>query len=328
MTETAPEAPAMRRILAVYNSATDTPALRAAAGLADRHGAALTVLSCVEPPDDLAVLARVPGIPPDDLLNRLAEAQRRQMVDAIGEFRDCDFAVTTGKSFVEIIRHVLHQSVDMVVKRAEPLGGLQRFFFASTDQHLLRKCPCPVWLHVGDAATEPRTILAAVDVDDIDATEPATLAALNAKVIDTALSLAAGSSGTIHVLHAWEAMGEGLIWTFSSGTDARCAAERYVSEVEATRRRALEALLQPVMAARGAGRQTTRIVPRLIRGPARTVIAEQAELLGSDVIVMGTVARTGVGGIIIGNTAEDILNSIRTSVVAVKPPGFVSPLEG
>lgn len=40
---------------------------------------------------------------------------------------------------------------------------------------------------------------------------------------------------------------------------------------------------------------------------------------------MRTVARTGLSGVIIGNTAEDVLNSIACSVVAIKPASFVSP---
>jgi len=41
---------------------------------------------------------------------------------------------------------------------------------------------------------------------------------------------------------------------------------------------------------------------------------------------MGTVGRTGIPGLIMGNTAESILNNIGCSVLAVKPPGFVSPV--
>ena len=41
---------------------------------------------------------------------------------------------------------------------------------------------------------------------------------------------------------------------------------------------------------------------------------------------MGTVSRTGIAGLIIGNTAETILRSVRCSVLAVKPEGFVSPV--
>jgi nucleotide-binding universal stress UspA family protein len=45
-----------------------------------------------------------------------------------------------------------------------------------------------------------------------------------------------------------------------------------------------------------------------------------------DLVIMGTVARTGIAGFIIGNTAENILQSITCSLFAVKPEGFVSPV--
>jgi nucleotide-binding universal stress UspA family protein len=45
-----------------------------------------------------------------------------------------------------------------------------------------------------------------------------------------------------------------------------------------------------------------------------------------DLIVMGTVARTGLGGLLIGNTAESVLQRVDCSVLAVKPEGFVSPV--
>ena len=41
---------------------------------------------------------------------------------------------------------------------------------------------------------------------------------------------------------------------------------------------------------------------------------------------MGTVGRSGIDGVIIGNTAEKVLNRIECSVLALKPPGFVTPI--
>ena len=41
---------------------------------------------------------------------------------------------------------------------------------------------------------------------------------------------------------------------------------------------------------------------------------------------MGTVARTGIPGLLIGNTAESVLSQVGCSVIAVKPDGFVSPV--
>ena len=42
---------------------------------------------------------------------------------------------------------------------------------------------------------------------------------------------------------------------------------------------------------------------------------------------MGTVARTGIAGLIMGNTAESILDQLEQSVIAIKPQGFVSPVK-
>jgi universal stress protein E len=46
-----------------------------------------------------------------------------------------------------------------------------------------------------------------------------------------------------------------------------------------------------------------------------------------DILVMGTVARTGIPGFVIGNTAENVLEALKCSVLAMKPNGFVSSVK-
>ena len=41
---------------------------------------------------------------------------------------------------------------------------------------------------------------------------------------------------------------------------------------------------------------------------------------------MGTVGRTGIQGVLIGNTAETILSNVHCPVLTTKPEGFVSPV--
>ena len=62
----------------------------------------------------------------------------------------------------------------------------------------------------------------------------------------------------------------------------------------------------------------------LIKGDPSTVIPRVAKSQKIDLIVMGTVCRTGLPGLIIGNTAESILNQVNCSVLTVKPRGFVT----
>ena len=56
------------------------------------------------------------------------------------------------------------------------------------------------------------------------------------------------------------------------------------------------------------------------------MITSFVESRNIDVVVMGTVARTGIAGLVMGNTAERVLRRLRGSVLAVKPPGFQSPV--
>lgn len=59
-----------------------------------------------------------------------------------------------------------------------------------------------------------------------------------------------------------------------------------------------------------------------IYGELEDVISRFVESHGIDVVVMGTVARTGIAGLVMGNTAERVLRRLRGSVLAVKPTGF------
>ncbi|MFO7686981.1 MAG: universal stress protein [Desulfobacterales bacterium] len=65
----------------------------------------------------------------------------------------------------------------------------------------------------------------------------------------------------------------------------------------------------------------------MLKKPAKKVIAPLAAELWADLVVMGTVARTGISGLIIGNTAEAILDQLTCSVLAIKPPGVKTPVK-
>jgi universal stress protein E len=65
----------------------------------------------------------------------------------------------------------------------------------------------------------------------------------------------------------------------------------------------------------------------LLKGEAGVLIPELAQAKAVDLIVMGTVSRTGVAGLLIGNTAEKVLRRVDCSVLTVKPEGFISPVK-
>ena len=315
-----------RKILAVVDTSETQVALQSALALAETHGASLDVFACVEPPPDLSILARLSGGDPDRLIEEAVEHTHRDVNARLREIRPdapLEVSVAVGKAYLEIIRHVAASNCDFVVKKAEPLSGMDRFLFASNDQHLLRKCPCPVWLQTSTALKRPKRVLAAVDLDVWDADEPETLNALNRRVIDAACLIAGGPDTEVTVLHAWDAPAEGMVWAFSNESDARLSADRYVNEIRKARQTAMGRFLAQL---REDNNPRPSLVPRLVRGAPETVVHEQSRALDADVVVVGTVARTGLSGVFIGNTAENIINSLDCPVLAVKPEGFVSPL--
>lgn len=64
----------------------------------------------------------------------------------------------------------------------------------------------------------------------------------------------------------------------------------------------------------------------MVHGDPSKALPALCELTRCNLVVLGTVARTGLFGLIMGNTAETILRSVSCSVLALKPDGFETPV--
>ena len=64
----------------------------------------------------------------------------------------------------------------------------------------------------------------------------------------------------------------------------------------------------------------------LREGAADIVINDLAREIDAGVIVLGTVARSGISGLFIGNTAESIMEHTQSDVVAMKQSDFISSI--
>ncbi|MEQ1895543.1 MAG: universal stress protein [Planctomycetota bacterium] len=50
------------------------------------------------------------------------------------------------------------------------------------------------------------------------------------------------------------------------------------------------------------------------------------ERVGAGLLVMGSVSRGGITGLLLGNTAERLLDRVSCSLLTIKPRDFVSPV--
>jgi len=146
------------------------------------------------------------------------------------------------------------------------------------------------------------------------------------QVLEMSSSLALSESSELHIVHAWCFAGEDLFRSARTGfSDAEVDA--MVDEEASARRRWLENLVK-TYGSKADKNAIDILEPQLhlIQGRARQVVPAKANELAADLVVMGTVARTGIAGFFMGNTAENILTQLDCSVLTIKPPGFISPV--
>lgn len=318
-----------KNILCVITvNAEDSSILERAATLAENNQALLTVMEAIEEvPPSTKLLEQ--HLPPHNLKEKIVEEHRISIDKKVAPWRkniEIQTRAVIGIPFLEIIREVLRNRHDLLIKPAEDGGVLDRFF-GSNDMHLLRKCPCPVWIVKPDASGNYQRIVAAVDVDDFYPQEELDARRrLNIQILQMAASLALSEFAELHVVAVWDAIGD----RFISGVFNEVPEQKITSYIEHVRQQNAASLNRLMHEAMGKMEQEAAdyLKPQthLIKGTPRKAVPAFAREMEADLVVMGTVARTGISGLFMGNTAETILNHLDCSILAVKPPGFTTPV--
>ncbi|WAK00372.1 universal stress protein [Methylobacter sp. YRD-M1] len=302
------------------------PAMARAVSLAENNQADLTVVDVV--PVITAGIGMPPGGPISAELQSAMVSKRRKELESLVVphqlRRGIRIEVLVGQMFLEVIRAVLCNRHDLLIKPVENPDFIERLF-GSNDMHLLRKCPCPVWLMGQDEKSNYAHILAAVDFE-LDNMFNTVEHGLNQQILELASSLALSDFAELHLVHVWDAPAEMMVRSWSGDPDVTGMA--YVEGERLRHERALNHLRDQLR--NQIGKEAYDYLSpqfHLHRGAASRVIPEMAKQLQADLVVMGTVARTGIAGLFIGNTAEAILEQLQCSLLAVKPLGFVSPIK-
>lgn len=304
-------------LLVVNGNADQDVGLDQALRIARANNAHLTLASVLPSPDE--------GLP--DSASETVTKLRRQIRDdrfaqlevlekeAADAHVDVEAKLLVGREFVAIIQEVLKGGRDLVIRMGDGLRrGLKVRLFGSTEEHLLRKCPCPVWLLRTRQQWGIRSVLAAVDVSG------GNTPGLNTTILELASSLAHREQAELHVVHAWSVYGENILRNPLRGIPMEDL-NAILRETRQNREKDLQELVTRVC------------VPDLeahlhvLKGEAQVVIRSTTERTRADVLVMGTLSRVGIPGLFMGNTAESVLSQVGCSVLTVKPEGFHSPVE-
>jgi nucleotide-binding universal stress UspA family protein len=295
-------------------------ALTRAATLAKENQARLTVVEVIGemPPDARRLISIWRPLLVEDPQELVIRERREQLSQCLESIRrqgvEAETNVLVGDPFLEVTREVLRHGHDLVMMTAEGKCGVKEWLFGATSMHLMRKCPCPVWVVKPAHQVPYARILAAVDTDPDDESKDA----LNRTIMELATSLAQLEQSELHVVHAWTMYLEHALRDHGRTPDEQMAA--WLHGTQFRHQMALDRLL---------GKYDLTNLPHAIdlqKGEAALVIPKLAHQKQVDLIVMGTVCRTGIAGFFIGNTAEKILQDVDCSVLTVKPEGFVSPV--
>lgn len=224
--------------------------------------------------------------------------------------------VLQGIPFLEIIRKVLHNKHDLVITAVQPRKNLKDKMFGSTAVRLMRKCPCPVWAIKTSQVHAFNRIMAAVDPDPMNEKKTA----LNHKIIELSTSLAEMEKSDLYVVHCWAKYPE-LLMGFGYTDLPPIMVDNILYDTKNIHKKWLNEFMQKISIKRGL------CCAKLVPGDPGEQIPKLAKKEKVDLIVMGTVCRVGIPGLLIGNTAEKVLNQVDCSLLTIKPDGFNTPIK-
>lgn len=220
-------------------------------------------------------------------------------------------AVWDKPSYEAIVRRALDTGADLIINGTHTRGFANRMILRHTDWELVRHSPVPLLLVKSRRKAAKPVVLAAIDPLHANA-KPARL---DDQILDLASGMATALKGALHAFHAYiplsvtlaAGVGEPLAWN-TTQLDADYS-KRVVREFT----RALRPTQIPV------NRRHLRL------GDSAAELVKCAARIRATLVVMGAVSRSRLERLLVGSTAERVLDELTCDVLIVKPPGFKRP---
>lgn len=242
------------------------------------------------------------------------EQRKAWLDDLIGQYSELDIQMNSeviwhNRPFESIIHHAIDGNYDLIVKGTHEHDKLKAVIFTPTDWHLLRKAPVPVLMVKEHDWPVNGKILCAVNVSCEDEAHQS----LNGLIIQHAKELADKFSADVHLVNGFP------------GTPVNLAIELPDFDAHSyneTIRMQHEQRVSSLANEFGIKSDNTHVS----EGLPEDVIPEVAAEIDAELVILGTVGRTGISAALIGNTAEHVIDSINCDLLAIKPEGYISPL--
>ena len=270
----------------------------------------------------LETMHRFQFLPLEKKLEDLFRAQLKEELDRLEkqaweEGIKVETLIVSGRPRQAIHQVIKDHDIDLVIKLADASGVLARNQLTGNDLALLRKCPVPVLMMAdrNQLADFTGKIMVALDAGDPDAES----LELNKRLLQYGFYLAAQENAQLHVVSVWDLPAD--------SHSLQTLSDEELYELQEVTRSRYQRKLDEVMSSVGLREKEGELPVQvhLLKGKPSIEIQRLANEVNVDLIVMGTLGRHSEG-FLMGNTAENILNGIYCSILAVKPEGFTYPL--
>ncbi len=302
----------IRRILVAIKdpAARSLPALGKAALLARALDAELVLFQALTTPLSLdADLTGARGL--REIERSTAQACRARLERHAQRLRGVGLRVSTSAEWdypahEAVLRAAAHADADLIVAEQHAGRHLAAGLLRLTDWELLRLAPLPVLLvKRGGLYRRPR-VLAAIDPDQ----RYAKPAQLDRDILEASALFARALRGSLHVVHAYSPL---PLTAYTHGT----LSQDIVDDMWRRSARAAAEKVERLTAPAGIPATRRHLIPR----HASDAIEQAAAETHSALVVMGAIARSGLRRLLIGNTAERVLDHLPCDLLVIKPRG-------
>ena len=206
-----------------------------------------------------------------------------------------------------IIRRALAIHADLIVAGRDGERHIAPALLRFTDWELLRNSPVPVLLVKRRGAYRRPVVLAAVDPShSLD--KPARL---DRAILGVSETLSRALGGRLHAVHAYGAVPDGMHPADALDAETAAALNRKL-EAEAFKR--YDRLVDRY--------DIPRARRHLLAIPPAEAIEDVAARLRADIVALGAISRSGWQRLLVGNTAEAVLDPLSCDLLIVKPAHF------
>ncbi len=214
------------------------------------------------------------------------------------------------RPYEAIVAEVFSGEHDILIKETRKHDVLESVIFTPTDWHLLRKAPCPVLLVKEHEWPENGNVVASVHVGS----ENPAHAELNDAIVEQLKNLCRRLDAQPYLVNSYPMTPANItieLPEFDPTTYTDAVRGHHLKEMKALRQK------------HGIDEEFTRVE----QGLPEDIIPAVTNELSAGLVILGTTGRTGISAVFIGNTAEHVIDKINCDVLALKPAGFISPLD-